>query len=966
MGKPGKMLSVDLLTEREIEILRLVAEGLSNSEIAEKLVITLGTVKWYNGQIFDKLGVKNRTQAIVRGRELGLLDQDETPLHGAASPGAQHNLPSQPLPFVGRQDELARIHALLMNCRLLTLVGPGGIGKTRMAVEAARMQLPYFLDGVHFVTLAPLSAPEHIVSMIAAVLNLTLSEGSDPRLQLLASLRGKRLLLVLDNFDELLNGVGLVTEILQAAPGVKALVTSRERLNVQEETLFRVEGMPLPDAARPLENDAVQLFIECSRRVRPDLTFSDADLNDVMRICRLVEGMPLGIVLAAAWVEMLSPGEIADEIERSFDFLETDMRNVPPRHRSMRGVFESAWNMLTETERGVFTRLAVFRGGFTREAAQDVAGATLPTLMALVNKSLLRREPGSRFEIHELLRQYAAEQLEQSGKADETRAAHSRHYLGFLWLDASVTLGDLQVEADFENVRAAWNWAVEYGQYDALEAAMDGLYTFCTRHSRHWDALQLFDGAITAASRDTNVQVSDAYSRTLLRLREYRGKIRRLTGDFIGAVADLQHVRYAAHAAGDSTWERDLLIQLGQLYRLTEQHNEAAHYLNKVILFSRGNGNLRAVADALYHLGTVAWDEGDNAQARRYHQEAVDICRRLGLRDIVAVQAFHGLGESFLMSGQPRLAIESFNTSLELARQMGDLSYVSENYQMIGWSSLGSLGSGDYSHAEDVFARSLTISQPAHLEWHTVCSLVGMGLAQGSVGRYGQGIVSLQEGLKLAESLGVVRFICLALDSLGELYQDLNLLDKAQAAHAQVVDHMLKAESTYWLSRAQANLAIDRLRQGDLNVEDNLKTALDIAMQRGQEFHAVRALEGLAELNVKRGEAQQALANTDQLLALAEPRGLREMVAQAHRWRGEALLIAGRLDEAGGELRQAAALAESIARVRLIRDVHAALARYSAAAGKPGESHRQKAQAVVEGMAASVPEDLRMGLMALL
>ncbi len=955
--------SLDMLTERELEILRLVAEGYSNGEIADQLVLSLGTVKWYNGQIFDKLDVRNRTQAIVRGRELGLLgdDTDKIP----RQPATLTHLPNYPLPFVGRQDELTRITDLLRECRLLTLVGPGGIGKTRMAVEAARAQMSYFGDGVYFVALAPLSSPEPIVTIIGAAMNLNFSEiiNVEPRTQLLKHLRDKHALLVLDNFDELLDGVGLVAEILHSASGVKVLVTSRERLNIQEETLFRVEGMALPDATQTVtENGAVQLFVQCSQRVRPDMPFSEEDLRSVARICELVEGMPLGIVLAAAWVEMLSPREIADEIARSFDFLETDMRNMPSRHRSVRVVFESAWQMLTEAERAVFAKLSIFRGGFTRGGAAAVAGASLPTLMALVNKSLLRREPGGCFEIHELLRQYAAEQLAQLDSADDSRRAHSQYYLN--WLQ---TLNEEDDAPGFENIRVAWHWAVDHDQYDAIENALDSLYEFGTRRSQHWDVLHMFDHAITCwHSLNT---MDEKHAQTLLRLRECRGKIRQLTGDFLGAVADLQHVRYAAHAAGDATWERDLLIRLGQLYRKIEQHNEAIHYLNKVVHFSRQNGNLRGVADALYHMGTVAWDEGDNAQARLYHQEAVDIAHKLGLRDVVAVQAHHGLGESLMMAGQPQEAIANFTLSQEMAEEIGDVSYVSENLQMIGWANIGTIGRGDYQRAEAAFTDSLPMSLAAHMEWHNVCSYTGLGLTQGLTGRYGEGIATIREGLRRAEILGVVRFMCLALDNLGHLYQELNLLDRADAAHQQVMDLMLQNESTYWLPRAQANHAINRIRRGDLNVENNLIAALDLAVSREQEFHAVRALEGLAELGIARQDARFACRYADQLLKLAEARGMQEMIAQARRWRGEALMLTGQLDEAQAELMQAAAAATRMGRVRLLRDIHATLARRAEMAGSAdmAQHHRQLAQKAVQRMADSVDsEDLRLGLVGLI
>jgi len=952
---------LDPLTEREWDILRLIAAGLSNGEIAAQLILSLGTVKWYNTQIFDKLGVKNRTQAIARLRQMGRLDASP-----AAAPA--HHLPAQPMPLIGRETELGSILKLLTvdGCRLLTLVGPGGMGKTHIAVEAAARLVDHFPDGVYFVPLAPLTYAEDILPTLANALAYPFAEGKDPLRQFISHIQARRILLLLDNFDNLLDGADLVSELLGGAPATKMIVTSRERLNLQQETVFRLGGIQPPDTATgvdALENDAVRLFVGRARQARPDFSPDGRDLAAIARICRLVEGMPLGIVLAAAWMEMLSPEEIAAEIARSLDFLQTEMRNMPERHRSIRGVFESAWNRLTEQERGVFAQLAVFRGGFTREAAQGVAGATLPTLMALVNKSLLRRDPDGRFSIHELLRQYASEQLERSGGADAASAAHSQHYLYDLGGRVDQAGGLDEVEADIDNLRIAWSWAVGQHDYAAIDAALDNLHHFCIRRSRYWDALKFFNQALDLAEPSPD----DINPRTILRLRECRGKVRILLGmeEFAGAVADLTHVREAAHHMGDHAWERQLLIYLGQIYRKTERHDEAVRHLNEVIHFARANHNPRAVADALYHLGTVYWDEGDNTNRGAYDQEAIEICEALGLRDIVAVQAHHGMGESLVMSGQPGLAIQRFNESLELARQVGDHSFESENLQMIGWALLGSIGIGDYRQALDFHTRALAISQDDHLHWHTMCAFIGMGLAQGCLGDYEQGLINAQRADKMAESVGLTRFRSMALDTLGQHFQDLNLLDKAESLHTQGMNVMLKAESTFWLSRLQANRAIDRLRQGDLSVGDSLIEALDIALSRGQEFHATRCLEGLAELHIALGEPEAAMRSADQLLALADERDMGEMRAAAHRWRGMARLLLGDYNAADSELQIALRLAEAVGRLRLVWDIHDALARGCRMLGDDARAaeHEAAVQAIVNQIAANLKsDDLRLGL----
>jgi tetratricopeptide (TPR) repeat protein len=239
---------------------------------------------------------------------------------------------------------------------------------------------------------------------------------------------------------------------------------------------------------------------------------------------------------------------------------------------------------------------------------------------------------------------------------------------------------------------------------------------------------------------------------------------------------------------------------------------------------------------------------------------------------------------------------------------------------------MGLVGVGDYRQALVYFPKALAISRDAHLDWHRTCTHIGYGLALGAVGNYGEGLLNIAQGCELAESVGLTRLRSMGLDALGQHYQDLNLPKKAEAVHTQGMYLMLQAESTFWLPRLQANRAIDRLRQGDLHVGGDLLEALDITSKRGQEFHAVRCLEGLAELSIAQGKYQLALNYADQLAALAEPRDMREMLAQAFRWRGEALLAERDIPGAEAEFNRALELATWVGRVRLLWDIHSALA----------------------------------------
>ena len=354
----------------------------------------------------------------------------ERALHPDASDG---RLPAQPTPFIGRERELNEIaqHLNDPTCRLLTLVGLGGIGKSRLALQAALEHSDEFADGAYFVPLAPISSAALIIPTIAESLKFSFFGQLDPKTQLLNFLREKHALLVLDNFEHVIDGAGLLIEILANALRLKIIVTSRERLNLRAEQPFEVNGLDYPDMAGATVPhidgfSAVQLFEQAARRVNWSFALTLEQESCAVRICQLVEGMPLAVELAAAWTRVIACDEIVHEIARSFDVLSTALGGLPDRHRSLRVLFDYSWKLLNEEERNVFSRLSVFRGGFPREAAEQVAGATLRLLAALVDASFLRRTPAGRYEIHELLRQYGEEKLSESEASTRDRTLVAR------------------------------------------------------------------------------------------------------------------------------------------------------------------------------------------------------------------------------------------------------------------------------------------------------------------------------------------------------------------------------------------------------------------------------------------------------------------------------------------------------------------------------------------------------------
>ena len=379
------------------------------------------------------------------------------------------NLPLQTMPFIGRTDEITAIVHQLTDpaCCLLTLVGPGGMGKTRLAIEVAKYiaETRPPVDGIYYVDLQPVISGDVLMTTIANTLAILVSGSDDPRTQLLAYLNGRNSLILLDNFEQLLGSVDLLTDIVKIAPDVKLLVTSREALNIQEEWVWEVGGLQVPglQAEASIESySAVQLFVERARRSHQNFTLIGQE-TVVTRTCQLVEGMPLAIELAASWIKALSCTEIAIEIQRGLDFLTTNKRNVLERHQSMQVVFDHSWRLLTEAECQAFPRLSVFRGGFRREAAEYVAGASLAVLAGLVDKSFLRVNPDGRYDIHELIRQYAEERLDSLQDAkSEIQERHCIYFSDFLVQHQATLRSSKQATAldeignEMDNIRVSW------------------------------------------------------------------------------------------------------------------------------------------------------------------------------------------------------------------------------------------------------------------------------------------------------------------------------------------------------------------------------------------------------------------------------------------------------------------------------------------------------------------------------
>jgi predicted ATPase/transcriptional regulator with XRE-family HTH domain len=650
------------------------------------------------------------------------------------------DLPTPPTSLIGREHEVGMVLRQLQNpaCRLLTFTGPGGVGKTRLALEVAHKLCDVFEHGAYFVSLVGTTSAEFILPAIADALRFTFSHVGDPKTQLFHYLKGKRILLVLDNLEHLLSDVRLISELLEASPELKILATSREQLNLRAEWSFSVQGLPVPAhlSLETLEsNSAVALFLQRARQARLDFTPTLEDLPHIERICQLVEGLPLGLELAAAWVRALSCREIAQEIENNIDFLTSSARDVPQRHQSMRAVFDYSWQLLSADEQQVMMGLSVFRGGFTRESAAQVTGAALTILSALVDKSLVRHSTDKSYDLHELVRQYAYEQLLRSGKLTVIRERHFEFFLTLAEDSRSKLRGPNQltwlnlVEADYDNLRAALEWSLRFegsqGEISAeQEKAVQGsikltgaLYIFWwmrnyTSEGRKWLQRALDQPAQQLVTWDrfraTNAAIILAVGQS-----DNHKALQLADDNFVLATQlnDMNVLAFAHHARGVVLWKlKDYAAANDQCQRALElfrvinnrpaaagalqslgriamnQHSLAAAktYLDECAQLLGDFGDTFEFNEALCDLGLLAYLQKDFAGARAAHERTLSLFRKVG--NVSGIEmALNRLGDVARAQNNYEEAEVLYNEAFAIYRETGDKDEIASLLHNLGY-----------------------------------------------------------------------------------------------------------------------------------------------------------------------------------------------------------------------------------------------------------------------------------------
>ena len=725
----------------------------------------------------------------IRNSELG----ETLPARG---PGI--DLPQPPTALVGRSDELAELLKQLTDphTRLVTLVGPGGVGKTRLALQAARPVMDGFPDGVYFVPAGTLENPAFLPGAIAAALGFTfdtLGVGIPVTHQLLDYLASRKLLLVLDGFEGLLAAVGLLSEMISHAPRVTLLVTSQERLRIQGEWALTLDGLPVPaslEEAGP--GDALALFEARATQAREGRDLPIEERRAAIRICCLVQGLPLAIELAAAWTRALSCREIAAEIESDLDFLATDMRDAAPAHRSLRAVFNRCWNALAPSQQSALQALSVFRGGFERAAALAVCGSDLSMLAQLLDKSLLRRNALGRFDMHAVIQHYARELL--AGDSQALHAQNLRHSRFFRsWLaDMAVDIMGVSMMAhwqalrpEMDNLRAALEWAVLHEEAGTVRAALADYFTLFMAAAwteGHEAFAQLAEMILRVkASNDEAIALQDpgylsaltrqAFFSTNLGWLEESDAISRACLPGLGAL--------------DMAEERSICLHnLGVVVGLQGNFVQSIDYLEQAIALGDTGRNIAWPSYYIW-LGHTWYLRGEFERSRQALEEAQ---RRYLERGSPWAAAFALSKLGLVLEGSMAFdqAMECQRQALEIFRGYGDR--VGQAYSL-SRMSVDAYGLGDYDHAVDLAEQGFAIFRELGHRWGILASRCRLGFAYLGKGDRARSRDELQQALQDGLAHKLVPLCLYALIGLASCFAQEGELERAGELLAFVRAH---------------------------------------------------------------------------------------------------------------------------------------------------------------------------------
>ena len=768
-----------------------------------------------------------------------LLALQQTQITASLKPDLQpvsHHLPLPATALLGRGAELAALERLFKDstCRLLTLTGMGGIGKTRLAIEFASCQLAMFPGGVQYVPLASLNSAELIVPAIAETLEFSFSGPILPKEQLFNYLRSttkRASLLILDNLEHLLAessaAAELVTDLLQRVPNLKILCTSRERLNLHGEWTYELHGLPIPPSEydRLEDYSATTLFVQCARRINAAFELPDSEEPALVHICHLVEGIPLAIELAAAWAAMLSCTEIAREIESNIDFLTTSMRDLPERHRSLRATFDHSWKLLSDDERKILCRLAVFHGGFKRYAAEQVADATLPLLASLVSKSLIRHSENGRYDLHEVIRQYGLSHLNEDPLAAlEARDRHCEHYLELVAQREKDLKSAAQQEAmrelsrEMDNIRAAWVWGIDREKFALLGDSVRSLGWMFEVGGWLREGIDLLNLLVHALQ----AQPDNQWDRILGTALIHQGLLYFRKGQFDHSQQQYREGIAILRPLHEETLLADALIFLGIITHLNGDYEQSKTLLEEGLAYAQAGNDQWFAAFGVYNLGYIDSIRGNYQKGYEQMQAGLKVWRALGDPHSIA------LGLNYLVSTLIQLkryeeARTYMQESIALCEQTRNRWGRGTAYRFLG---LVAMAQGQCIEAQAYFKKSIEIFGEYIEGWDIARSLTYLAEATMALGDLNEARPIYLDALRLAMNINAAPIAMDSLLGLAHIDWRVGNAERAFELSSFVLGHSastqeVKKRANQISLEAEKHLANERMHMIRKGVVDN-------------------------------------------------------------------------------------------------------------------------------------------------
>jgi predicted ATPase/DNA-binding SARP family transcriptional activator len=782
-----------------------------------------------------------------------------------------HNLPVALTSFVGRQRELAQVKKALTQTRLLTLTGPGGCGKTRLALETAAQILQEFPDGVWLVETATVTDPALVPQVVSSALRLREKPGAPLTTHLAEFLRSKTLLLILDNCEHLVKACAHLAEtLLQSAPHLRILATSREGLALSAETLWPVPPLSVPETLSSLpsltqlqEYEGIRLFVERARSTNIHLEFAEQSVPALVQICTQLDGIPLAIELAAARVRVLSLQQIADRLGDRFRLLTGGSRTALPRQQTLQAAMDWSWDLLTESEKILLRRLSVFRGGFTAEAAPRFCAdaETKPhpcaCLSHLVDKSLVVTEtqkPRTRYRLLETVRQYGQAKLNESG---ESQSIRDRHLEFFLKL-AEVTEPELhspqqtqwldRLEEEHDNFRAALEWALSQTPHEMGLRLAGALGRFWEMRNflsegRHWLAQAL----IRCEQVSTGARAKALAGAGGLAWRQ---------GDFKHAILCHEEAVKAWREVGDKQGLAISINSLGLVAHTQGEYKKALTLFEESLALRREINDQWGIAASLQNLGLVAYARGDYSHARSLYEESLAIRKEVGDRRGVAA-LYHNLGEIARLQQEHARARSLLEESLAISRELGDRQGIANSLQLLG----NIVGYQDLTRAQSLFEESLAIQRELGNQANVASALNNLSLVLKALGQYDQAYRLLEESLALRRQLGDKPGQASSLNNLGFLLTERGDTSAATALFEESLKLYRELGHRQGIAGCLVNLGeMALLRQDSQQTQQYFTDGLRLARDLQNQLITVTCLEGLAAVASQHEDFDRAVS----------------------------------------------------------------------------------------------------------